>query len=51
MIAQYVGRPDGELRAAPRIDAVADGQDGVEVEGFDLIGLPFYGSRCNKRTY
>jgi hypothetical protein len=46
MIAQHVGRPDAELRAAPGVDAVADRQDGNEVEVFYLVGLPVGGSCC-----
>ena len=35
VLAQGARGPDAELRSALRVDAVADGEDGVEVEGLD----------------
>src|SRR5664280_3867677 len=47
VISQRLGRPDAKLRAALRVDAVANREDGVEVEVFDLVGLAVRGSCCS----
>jgi hypothetical protein len=46
VVAQGARGPDPELGAALRVDPVADGEDGVEVEVVDVVGLPVRGSMC-----
>lgn len=46
MLAQGLGRPLAELHAAPRFDAVADGDDDVEVVVIHLVGFAIGGSCC-----
>lgn len=46
VVAERSSRPDPELGAPLRVDAVAHGKDGVEVEVLDLVGLAVRGSCC-----
>ena len=48
VLAQYVGGPDAELRAASRADAIAHGEDRIEVVVLDLVSLAVGGSCCKK---
>jgi len=46
MVAERAGGPDAELGAALGIDSVAHGEDGIEVEVLDLVGLAVRSSCC-----